>query len=236
MRERVLDTARAMAAIARSPTQRKHLVRWLRSLRRGYLLDEPSPWITFDAIDYISDFIARQRGAAPLRVFEYGSGGSTRFWQAHGAECVSIEHDPEWFATVHSRIDPARVEHRLVTTEPAEGDAGGDPADPTAYVSGGSGFRGQTFRRYVGAIDAFPDAYFTIVLIDGRARPSCVKHAGPKIRPGGLLVLDNAELEYYTRQTGPYLRDFRGIEFRGALPTTLAFTQTNVYVKGGPVP
>jgi hypothetical protein len=229
------QTLRHLATIVKAPTQRKHAYRWLRSLRQGFLLDEPSPWITFDAIDYVQEFIERRAAgdrAEPLRVFEYGSGGSTRFWLSRGARCVSIEHDPAWFEVVRARIGSASVDYRLIEPEPTGTDPG-DPADPEAYASGDAGHRRSSFRRYASAIDEFPSRHFDIVLVDGRSRPACVKHAVDKVRPGGLLILDNAEVEYYTRIVGARLGSFRRLSFVGALPTSFSFTRTDVYVNGG---
>jgi hypothetical protein len=233
--KRVRELRRIVAqlrVISRSPSQRRHAIRWLKSLRKDYLLNEPSPWITFDAIDFLTDFIHKQEPrTGPVRVFEYGSGGSTLFWQRHGARCVSIEHDATWFDVVRSRIDATRVDYRLITPRPSETSGERDPADPTAYASGDAACRAYDFRDYATAISTFPDQHFAIVLVDGRARPSCVMHAAPKVRPGGVLVLDNAEHEYYTRKARVYLEGFRRIELTGVLPSSLSFTRTDVYIR-----
>jgi hypothetical protein len=227
---RLREVGSFVVEVARNPTQRKHLTQWLRSLRAGYLLNEPSPWISFDAIDYVRGYLDRLRPAGvPLKVFEYGSGGSTLFWQSRGLECVSIEHDPKWFSVVHERITSPRVNHRLIAPQP--GSAGGDPSDPLAYLSDAEEFRGYSFRAYVEAIDEFPDAHFDIILVDGRARPSCIMHAAKKMKGGGILIVDNAEREYYMRHTRDYLRGFETHEFWGALPLNTFFTRTDVHRK-----
>jgi hypothetical protein len=230
---RLRRTARHLATIVTSPDQRKHALRWLRSLREGFLFDEPSPWITFDAIDYIQAFLQRMtdRAEAP-RVFEYGSGGSTRFWLSRGAQCVSIEHDPDWFKVVRGRLGAAKIDYRLIEPQPTIETTGGrGPADPEAYASDDERYRGLSFRKYASAIDEFAAGHFHIVLVDGRARPSCLAHAADKVRAGGLLVLDNAEREYYTSIAGARLARFQRLPFWGALPTSHQFTRTDVYLK-----
>ena len=52
---------------------------------------------------------------------------------------------------------------------------------------------------YASVIDRFPDGYFGLVFVDGRSRPSCVKHSIPKIKSGGFLILDDADRNYYKR-------------------------------------
>ncbi len=241
-----------LVKMLRSDSQRKHVGRWLRSQRPNYLLDAPLPWLTFDAIDFI-----RARLDKNSRVFEYGSGGSTLFWISLGLMCVSIEHDPAWFGVVEDRLNrdvqnryvgagfkPAptgspslrerklggEVDYRLIEPE-RDVKPTGDIADPTCYLSDDPNFRGCTFRAYASQIDIFPDSYFDLVLIDGRARPSCIMHSAPKVRSGGMLVLDNADRAYYTQQTQPYLNGFSRLELSGAVPVNAAFSRTDIYIR-----
>ena len=59
----------------------------------------------------------------------------------------------------------------------------------------------MSFERYVKSIDDYPDRFFDMVLVDGRARKFCLEHAPKKIRPGGYLLMDNSStpeyLEFY---------------------------------------
>lgn len=205
--------------------QRRHTAQWLFSLRANYLINKPSPWMTFDTIAYL-----RQRVRPGWRVFEYGSGGSTLFWLSRGASCVSVEYDAEWYTRIQARLRAGwPVDYRLVT--PEKTGVEGDPADPGAYCSSLPEMRGKNFRRYAAQIDEFPDNTFDLVIIDGRVRNSCIVHAAPKVRPGGLLVLDNAERPHYLAQTAPLLRDFACIPMYGAVPTHYHYEHTNIYIK-----
>lgn len=169
---------------------------WRRSLRPGASpLQDRQPWMTFAAIAFL-----RRTLNPKMRVFEYGSGGSTLFFSKHAAEILTVEHDPAWGRKVaealHSQQSTnARVE--LVEPQPNPDPTQNDPADPAACISKAEQYRGLSFRSYVSRIDAWPDHHFDIVVVDGRARPACLQHAAPKIKPGGWLVLDNAERDYY---------------------------------------
>lgn len=216
--------------LLRSNSQQRHTLRWLQSLKKDYLFSEPSPWITFDAILKIKESLR-----SDWRVFEYGSGGSTLFWLNYGLRTVSIEHDPDWYYLVKSRLgNHPLLDYRLVTPEPIQRvDTKDAPnaADPASYFSAQEDYRELRFHRYVAQIDEFADAYFDLVLVDGRARPSCIKHAVTKIKPGGILVLDNADRGYYTEQAKRYLEGFQVLRFWGAVPTLPMYTQTNIYWK-----
>jgi hypothetical protein len=212
--------------VLRTRGQRRHVLRWLGSRDLGYFLDTPSPWLTFDAIDALT---ARMRDG--MRVFEYGSGGSTLFWLRWKVELCSVEHEPEWYGMVKARLPAgAAVDYRLVEPEPlAQARVGGDPADPEAYLS--ADFRDRTFQGYASQIDPFPDGHFDLVLVDGRARPSCLRHAIPKVKPGGLLVLDNADRDYYVARLGDELRPFTHTSYAGVGPHNQGMWATDFYVR-----
>ncbi|MBA3281443.1 MAG: class I SAM-dependent methyltransferase [Acidimicrobiia bacterium] len=75
---------------------------YARSLRLGAPVQgkgEPVPWYTFSAIEYLQGLDLSGR-----RVFEFGAGNSTLFWQARAAEVVSVETDPEWYHQLVPRI------------------------------------------------------------------------------------------------------------------------------------
>lgn len=169
-------------------------------------------------------------------MFEYGSGGSTLYWLSRDAQCVSVEHDHEWYVSVRARCPLERsFDYRLIQPVPLE-DAPQtllDPSDPSNYLSADSAFLNYSFKAYVTAIDDFPDKHFDVVVIDGRARPSCVVHSITKLKVGGVLVLDNADREYYLAKTRPFLRNFSERKFIGFAPGLSGYTQTNVYEKLG---
>jgi hypothetical protein len=53
---------------------------------------EPVPWLSYPAI--------RALDAMPLyglKVLEFGSGNSTKYWLRRGARVTSVESDPKWF-------------------------------------------------------------------------------------------------------------------------------------------
>jgi len=52
-------------------------------------------------------------------------------------------------------------------------------------------------RPYAYVCDGFPDEHFDFVLVDGRDRVKCIERIHPKIKHGGILMLDNSEREEY---------------------------------------
>lgn len=213
--------------VLRSPTQRKHIFRWLNSFQNDYLLQKRQPWLAFDAIDFLNSLPLRGK-----QVFEYGSGGSTLYWLSRKMQCVSIEHNPEWCRSMVPHLKTlGEVDYRLI--EPQESTNINDScfADPHLYLSSWPQYQQSQFENYVHQIDDFPDKYFDVILVDGRARPSCLKHSVSKVKVEGILILDNAERKHYLMRTNGYLKDFHCLSFYGVGPLNYSMWKTNIYVR-----
>jgi len=170
----------------RHPLQLRFLVPWLASLKRADSAPNV-PWITFAS----SRWLERHLGTK-YRVFEYGAGGSTKWFAERVSELVSVEHDPAWYEKVSEALRFFTNTTILLRV-------------PSLEVSGSASVRSFTFEEhreldfkdYVDSIHNFPDNYFDLIFIDGRAREACLKAAIPKIKSGGFVVLDNSERERY---------------------------------------
>lgn len=60
---------------------------------------KPIPWFTYPAVEYIS-----QLDLTGKRVFEWGSGNSSRFFSSRCKEIISIESDKGWYELVKSNL------------------------------------------------------------------------------------------------------------------------------------
>lgn len=188
---------------------------WVRSIqsKEDRFVDR-RPWINFDAMATLEKLVHHTS-----RVFEYGCGGSTLFFAGRVSELVSVEHDPRWFTCVQEKMgghtDACWIPH-LVAPSSSVAPATHLASDPDAYVSADVHFSGFSFRDYAATIEAYQDNSFDLVLIDGRARPSCFKHALHKVKFGGTIVLNNAERPQYAyidmvaRALGFEIKEFWG--------------------------
>lgn len=188
--------------------------RWLDSFQssRNSVQDE-SAWVTFDALDYLTEHLLPTH-----RIFEYGGGGSTLFFLRRALSVVTVEHHEAWFNTL-SQILAKRETHQweghYIPSDPIVGWEALDAANPAHYKSLSPDQKGMSFERYVNMITPFQDGYFDWVLIDGRARTSCIRAAIPKVKKEGWLVIDNAERPYYLPASQTQLQQ----EFRVELDT-----------------
>jgi precorrin-6B methylase 2 len=144
-----------------------------------------------------------------MRVFEYGSGGSTVFFASRAGSVVSIEHDPEWYRRTEERLRSLELENCTYVLQPPE------PGASERFASSDPAFLDMNFETYVKTIDAYPDGHFDLVSVDGRARTACVLEAVAKVRSDGFLLLDDADRAEYAEAVNalaPYPRiDYAGI-------------------------
>ncbi|HVO55185.1 MAG TPA: hypothetical protein VMT37_12315 [Solirubrobacterales bacterium] len=129
------------------------------------------PWLAQGAVRFFDRELPRD-GAG----FEWGSGRSTAWFAARLAGLTSIEMDEDWYEIVRGRVN-GNVDLRHIAIEHGRHEQTPDFPEPTP--------------RYVAAIDEFDDGSLDFVLVDGHYRHACVREALPKVKPGGLLAIDN---------------------------------------------
>lgn len=169
---------------------------WARSLLSIYDVPELAaldvPWWTFESSAIVDAFL---RGRRDARVFEWGSGASTIWLARRSASVTAVEHDLEWGETVRGLLPPdAAVDLRLIKATPAVG-------APGEARSSKPGAQELNFREYVDAIDSV-GGEFDLIIVDGRARESCIVAAMPHLASDGLLVVDNVERRRYREAIG----------------------------------
>lgn len=140
------------------------------------------PWWNSRAIRYFHN-----RVLPGGRVFEWGSGGSTVWFVNRGMEVTSVESEREWAERVRARCRA----HATVILIPGQqhGSMRSEPLGPDRGV--------HFFDEYVRAIENYPDSYFDAAVIDGRCRFECARLARSKVKPGGLVVLDDSQTSSY---------------------------------------
>jgi hypothetical protein len=190
---------------------------------------DSTPWMNFAAINFLRTITRKD-----MRAFEYGSGGSTMFWISRVQELISVEHDLSWYKNMKDKLDEHPSKNvRYILAEPAP-----DPGfrekrfeNPDDYISGNPEYIGKNFEEYAKSIDSFPDNYFDIIVVDGRARPSCIQHGIPKLKKNGWLIVDNTERKYYTAPFSFDRNSWKISTFAGPVPYMRDFSETSFLKK-----
>lgn len=165
--KRVRQVRAVGGVVLKEPREAANVVRLVRTKGRS-TLDVRTPWLPFAVIDLLEERVDRTS-----HVFEYGGGGSTAWFADRVGEVVTIEQDDEWYKALAASMKD--LDHVNII-----------PASPN-----------NGFRDYVAAIDNYADGTFDVVLVDGRERVACVERAAPKVKPGGLLILDDSDRDKY---------------------------------------
>jgi hypothetical protein len=189
----------------------REAMRWFANRLSGKSpLELRQPWLTYAAIDFL-----RSRIHPGMRVLEWGAGGSTLFFALAACVITSVETDKRWFELVRSHLIrsslSAAVDLRLV---------------PLAALLDGD------FAAYLGCAC---EADWDVVLVDGSesqvpTRMRCLSAALGHIRPGGLLILDDAWRSAYSSAPG-LLREYTRHQFLGLGPARLPVGKTDVYIR-----
>jgi predicted O-methyltransferase YrrM len=155
----------------------RHPLRFLR--RVWYYFYERAhptePFVAPGAIRFLDSALPRQ-GIG----LEWGSGRSTQWFARRLRQLVVVEHDQAWYEQVRQQLQQSgidNVDYRLIPLEHP-------PQEPTRPVY-------DPVPRYVALASEFPDDYFDFVEVDGHYRQACARAALAKIKPGGLLLVDD---------------------------------------------
>ena len=135
------------------------------------------PWLAPDAIVWLEKHLRPD-----MRGFEWGSGRSTLWFANRLQSITSIESDAAWFQQVSRRVRESgrtNVDLRHIPLEHADAqtyafDYAPLPANPAAILG-------------------LPDSSLDFVVVDGWYRPVCARAALSKLKPGGILLIDNTD-------------------------------------------
>jgi predicted O-methyltransferase YrrM len=134
-----------------------------------------APWLTADAITALADLLKPDDVG-----YEFGSGRST-VWFANKVRYLhSMEHAPEWYERVRVKLGDAKlldkIDYRLA--------AGSSQLAENDLL--------EESHPYVAHLAGMPEASLDFILVDGMARFTCFRLAIPRLKPGGVLILDNS--------------------------------------------
>lgn len=154
-----------------------------------WMLKNPeSPWLSRDAILFIEQWL--RPGDVAI---EWGSGRSTAWLAERVEKLLSVEHDSQWYKQIINAIDKQElknVDYRLVER------IGNELLDAEKYSQE--------------VLLDFEEGSIDFALVDGIFRDSCALAILDKLKPGGLLVVDDAHRYLPSHSRSPHSIPFNG--------------------------
>lgn len=149
-----------------------------------------------------------------MNVFEYGTGGSTMYFAKRVKSVISVEHQFNWYLAVKKALKQKGIRNSIlywVSTDRLNASNSkyrvSDPNDLR--------FKGLSYQKYVTTINKYPDNYFDLVFIDGRARNSCLELAAKKVKNKGYIFLDDSDRIGYLPGK-KFLEKYRKVDLNNA--------------------
>lgn len=139
-------------------------------------------------------------------IFEWGSGYSTIWYASHCKSVTSIECDKSWKYFLEQVISEKNITNTIIKLRAV------DTQYSTSLSEGGKR------SAYVQAIEEDNKKYDCII-IDGLHRNECAKHVLSHLKPGGILILDNAHQKSIGINSTSTFVLFRGYEHHSFLQT-----------------
>ncbi|MCK4789404.1 MAG: class I SAM-dependent methyltransferase [Desulfobacteraceae bacterium] len=140
------------------------------------------PWLTKTANQILSSYLRNSDTG-----LEFGSGRSTLWFARRVSVLTSIEENPRWYNRVTKMLEDARIYNvtQLLVEKGRNNSA--------AYV--------QVCKK-------FSKNSLDFVLVDGCYRAACATTIIEYIRPGGILIIDDAHRYLPCNSVSPYSRTF----------------------------
>ena len=176
-------------------------------LHRRSPIDLELPWFSYGAIDFLDNFLRTE-----MRVFEFGSGGSTIFFARRCARVESVEDDPVWASRVRERLTQLGLTNAEITEYPF------DFNSPAGFAE----------SQYLGRIR---EGSYDVIIVDGAdndysIRPQCFEVAEGQVKAGGIIVVDDS---WRYRQLRNAHRARRVEVFETVGPARYGVTSTDIY-------
>jgi hypothetical protein len=185
---------------------------WIRSLRAHRILSfqyghlrSAAMMRSIDAdgepvpwITYPAIEYLKQLDLSDKTVFEYGCGGSTVFWSRVAKRVDSVEHVEEFYREVLPTL-PGNC-HLTLEIHP---------------------------DQYIEAVARRGESY-DVIVIDGHSRVRCSAIAPQYLKPGGFIVLDNADW-FYEASANLRNADLIEVDMAGLAPINDFVSTTSFY-------
>lgn len=181
------------------------------------------PWISYGSLKFLEKRINKE-----MKVFEYGSGGSTIYFSRKVEQVISVEHNQEWYSSLKIKLKELGINNvklDLVFPEKINSLASRAIKSQSSPI-----WENYDFTKYVNSINSYENNYFDLIVIDGRVRVECLKTSLIKLKSGGYLLFDNSERERYQNELEK-LKIWVCYKNYGPVVQEYSFSETTIFRK-----
>lgn len=199
---------------------------WIQTVNSSRLddasLNGVYPWFSFQSIDYLEKHLS-----SDMHVLEFGCGYSTIWWAKRVSQVCSVERSTHWIAQVRCALE----KHAMANVE-------------LVYFSGFTGMTEEEIKAGVNPAQLEPNIQryaltgqenresYDVIVVDDVFRNEVAASAISRLKPGGLLVLDDSERERYCPTFDLFKKmGWSCASFYGATPYHFHEKQTTIWHK-----
>jgi predicted O-methyltransferase YrrM len=162
-----------------------------------------TPWIASPAVAFLNDSIN-----GTWNIFEFGSGASTAWYARRAGNVESVENNAEWHRQVSQQLADSGVTNCLLTWL-------------------------DSSEEFPGYLERFDNDSFDLIVVDGHEpwpghRLECLKVARTKVKPGGLILLDDSDRPEY-RGADELVPGWAVERFIAVKPFPFAAVETSIF-------
>jgi precorrin-6B methylase 2 len=165
--------------------------------------NNPIPWFTYPMVDFLKEKLTKN-----MTVFEYGCGGSTKWFAKRVAHITAVEDLKEW----KEFIEKDMTDNMKLIYQPLD--------DHNSYS--------LTIKKTA--------TKFDIIIVDGKERNKCVENCLENLSDSGIIILDDSFRNDYTNSIHLLeTKGFRKINFWGMVPVVATKSCTTIFYRDGNV-
>lgn len=121
------------------------------------------PWFTRDAVKVLDLYLKNTDVG-----LEYGSGRSTIWIGQRVGKLTSVEHEEKWFDSIKKELVKRKLKNVELILKKEK-------------------------QEYIRVVDKTTREGLDFIIVDGLWREDCANYSITKLKPGGVLILDNSE-------------------------------------------
>ena len=175
---------------------------WLDSIVKKVPVDregDPVPFLPYPLV-----YILKERLTKNFKVFEYGAGYSTLFYERYVGEVHAVEHQKKWLDILseYSSGKASLIYHSLSEE---------DSYEKSCLEKG---------------------IKYDLIIIDGRKRNECIKYAIQSLTEQGVIILDDSEREKYNNGIDILISSgFKKLDISGLSASAWENHQSSIFYK-----